>query len=1013
MRNLSQIILLLALSVNVLAQSPHGTELTASCDDCHNPKGWKLEWGTYAFNHDTTSFELIGMHEEVDCRSCHPTLIFSQAETECVSCHIDMHNQTVGMDCARCHTPASWLVNDITELHQQSRFPLLGPHNTADCYQCHPSASLLRFEPLGVECYDCHRQDYLTAKDPDHAMSNFSTNCTYCHRIDAFTWSGADFDHAEFPLELGHANVDCIQCHTTGNYTSISSDCFSCHQSDYKSTTDPNHVLAEFSQLCKECHTIDPGWMPARYKEHDPLYFPVYSGKHGGEWASCTECHENPSTYVDFTCISCHEHNQPEMDDEHDEVNGYLYNSMACYECHPTGDAENGFNHSATNFPLTGAHVTTECLECHTEGYSGTTMVCYDCHQQAYNESLDPNHVSANIPTDCETCHTTDPDWTPAIFPIHNEYYELTGAHASIATDCFACHQGTYTNTPNECAGCHQPDFNQTTNPNHIQAGFPNTCAICHSTNPGWTPANFSGHDEIYPLTGAHSTATCFDCHQDNYTNTPNECFGCHQDNYNQTTNPNHNAIGLTNACELCHTTNPGWQPAAFPVHNDYYVLQGAHAAIAGDCFDCHAGNYNTTANTCVGCHLDEYNQTNDPNHQAAQFPTDCEACHSQTAWEPATFEHDAQYFPIYSGKHEGEWNQCSDCHNNPSNYAIFQCLTCHPQGEMDPEHEGISGYQYNSIACLGCHPDGSGSGSFDHNNTNFPLTGAHTTVNCFDCHEGSYINTPNECSGCHLDDFNATTDPNHVSSGFPQECEICHTTNPNWTPASFTGHDDLFPLTGAHTTVTCFDCHEGNYTSTPNECLGCHMDDYNQTSNPNHNSMGLTNDCELCHTPNPNWQPATFPVHNDFYLLQGAHVAIANDCFDCHQGNYNSTPNSCYGCHADDFNATNDPDHQSAQFPTDCELCHTQNGWEPSTFNHDQQYFPIYSGEHEGEWNQCSDCHSNPGNYGIFQCLTCHPQGEMDDEHDEVSGYQYNSIACLNCHPNGNSDKARTIRKR
>jgi hypothetical protein len=25
------------------------------------------------------------------------------------------------------------------------------------------------------------------------------------------------------------------------------------------------------------------------------------------------------------------------MDDEHDDVSGYSYNSQACYTCHPTG----------------------------------------------------------------------------------------------------------------------------------------------------------------------------------------------------------------------------------------------------------------------------------------------------------------------------------------------------------------------------------------------------------------------------------------------------------------------------------------------------------------------------------------------------------------------------------------------------------------------------------------------------------------------------------------------------
>jgi hypothetical protein len=77
-----------------------------------------------------------------------------------------------------------------------------------------------------------------------------------------------------------------------------------------------------------------------------------------------------------------------------------------------------------------------------------------------------------------------------------------------------------------------------------------------------------------------------------------------------------------------------------------------------------------------------------------------------------------------------------------------------------------------------------------------------------------------------------------------------------------------------------------------------------------------------------------------------------------------------------------------------------------PSTFDHDDLFFPIYSGKHDGEWDECSDCHTEPTNYSVFSCITCHEhnQSEMDNEHREVSGYVYDSDACYNCHPNGDS---------
>jgi DnaJ-class molecular chaperone len=49
-----------------------------------------------------------------------------------------------------------------------------------------------------------------------------------------------------------------------------------------------------------------------------------------------------------------------------------------------------------------------------------------------------------------------------------------------IASDCAACHNGDYNNTPNTCAGCHTNDDNVTTDPNHVTQQFPTNCADCH-----------------------------------------------------------------------------------------------------------------------------------------------------------------------------------------------------------------------------------------------------------------------------------------------------------------------------------------------------------------------------------------------------------------------------------------------------------------------------------------------------------------------------------------------------
>ncbi|MEP6795247.1 MAG: hypothetical protein ABJB16_13035 [Saprospiraceae bacterium] len=836
-------------------QSPHGKEFKISCDACHTADNWTVSRDSVFFNHDTTGFILQGQHRVVDCRQCHTALDFEKTETNCASCHIDIHQGTVGQDCARCHDSNSWLVSNIAEVHRQSSFPLLGAHAIASCTECHTSETNLRFAPTGDECIDCHIQNYDATTNPDHKMAGYSTDCIRCHKIDAFEWTASGINHDFFPLTQGHAINECAVCHKNSDYSSLSPECVTCHEADYLSTTSPNHQAINLSTSCTECHTTQLGWKPAEFKEHDVQYFPVYSGAHNGVWDKCVDCHKDPGNYSTFTCITCHR--DPETSNIHGGVQGYSYNSTACLVCHPNGQADGLLNHDNTNFPLTGAHTSVECLSCHANGFAGTPTQCVACHTTDFNQSTNPNHTHLGLSTDCVICHTTAPNWTPAAFPNHNDYYVLSGAHATIANQCATCHQGNYNNTPSTCAGCHLQDYNQSTNPSHSTLHLSTDCATCHSENI-WSPSSFN--------------------------------------------------------------------------HDNVYVLHGAHTVIANQCASCHQNGVDNTPTTCVGCHLQDFNQTTDPSHAVLQFSTDCVTCHSENAWAPATFDHDEKYFPIYSGKHKGVWNQCVDCHTTPGNYVEYTCVTCHANPETNNKHNGISGYVYNSTACLACHPNGDALGGFDHNTTSFPLTGAHTTVNCLQCHSNGYAGTPTEC-------------------------------------------------------------------------VACHNVDFNQSTNPNHAALGLSTNCVTCHTTAPGWNPATFNNHNDFYVLSGAHALIASQCVTCHNGDYNNTPNTCVGCHQVDYNQTNNPNHQAAQFPTTCTTCHSQNAWTPANWNHDNLYFPIYSGKHKNKWDQCIDCHSNASNYATFTCITCHQQSQTNQQHNGVNGYQYVSTACLTCHPDGSAE--------
>jgi hypothetical protein len=911
-----------------------------------------------------------------------------------------MHQNTVSNDCSQCHESDSWLVKNINYIHRMGRFPLEGKHKRADCLDCHSSANNLVFEPIGIECADCHIADYQTAEQPDHLSAGFGTECQDCHQLADTDWKMANVMHDFFPLAGGHQISNCFDCHSQATYEGLDTECLSCHENDYNSSQNPNHINAGFSTDCLECHSTNPGWQPASFKQHDNF------------------------------------------------------------------------------FMLLGAHkeIENDCSRCHSNGFDNTPDQCIGCHESDYENTTDPVHKAAGFGPNCESCHNENA-WEPSTFDHDNQFFPIyTGEHRGEWNACADCHTNSNNYQIFECITCHEHNQNEMNSEHSGVNGYAyesNACFACHPSGSGEGGFNHSSTGFI--IDGAHTGSECSDCHTSGYQEISSECRTCHADDFQNSANPNHLELGLNQICEECHNTSPDWQPAGFPVHNEYYLLEGAHLSIANECYSCHSGNYLATGKLCFDCHSSDYNGTSDPNHQNAGFSTDCESCHSPIAWEPAAFDHDNQFFPIYSGSHNNQWTDCMECHTSSSNYQVFNCVNCHEhnQNETDSEHQGVQGYIYLSQECYSCHPAGDSEGAFDHAFSDFPLTGAHISQDCSSCHINGYQNTAAECVSCHQNSFNNAAEPNHIDAGiqtvcedchnstawkpssfdhsatgfglvgghiltqcsdchtvntanvipdcyschendytaapehsslsYPKQCEECHSVN-NWKETDFNHSETLFPLTGAHIEVMCGDCHIAGFAGTAMICSDCHQTDYDNSSNPSHLNLSLSNNCEECHSTNADWQPASFEIHNSFYLLQGAHSTISTECNSCHNNDYNNTPNECFECHQEEYNATANPVHSTSGFGTACEDCHNENAWQPSTFDHDNQYFPIYSGEHRNEWNSCADCHINQSNFSQFSCIDCHEhnQNDMDDKHREINDYIYASNACYDCHPDG-----------
>ena len=316
--------------------NPHG-EIQWDCQVCHGSESWEQLKSPLTFNHAETGFVLRGRHATTQCLDCHLSLEFVKVGSACADCHSDIHRGQLGFDCQSCHNSESWDTDkDIRVLHAERGFPLMGVHERLDCQSCHLNDLSIEFAGTSADCFGCHQSSFNNAENPNHIEANFTTDCMVCHSTER--WAPATFLHSEtnFPLTGAHIRVGCQECHGNNSFVAVASECSSCHLPEYQATVSPNHITAGFSTECQDCHST-AAWDDGSF-DHDGRFFPIYSGEHKGAWNDCIDCHVVANDFSRFECINCHEHRKSEMDKEHDDVNGYVYESQACLSCHPNGE---------------------------------------------------------------------------------------------------------------------------------------------------------------------------------------------------------------------------------------------------------------------------------------------------------------------------------------------------------------------------------------------------------------------------------------------------------------------------------------------------------------------------------------------------------------------------------------------------------------------------------------------------------------------------------------------------
>ena len=571
------------------------------------------------------------------------------------------------------------------------------------------------------------------------------------------------------------------------------------------------------------------------------------------------------------------------------------------------------------------------CTQCHELGEKVLNSKCLECHTeiQTLINKRQGFHAQPNVvKQDCFKCHS---DHHGRKFDMvrfdednfdHNQTgYILEGQHDVI--DCRKCHtpdniqdpeirkrNNTFLGLVEECLSCHD-DFHQET--------LSNDCVQCHDFEAFRPATNFNHDDAEFALNGKHIDVECIECHKETTRNglefqeftglAFQDCVACHEDPHNDK---------LPGDCKSCHKENDFnlfYGQQKFNHNTTSFALNGKHKEV--DCYSCHKetdnpllvfqDNLRIDENNCVKCHSDVHE---------GKFGLDCAKCHRETSFLSIKaikdFDHSVTDYPL-EGKHVEV--DCKQCHTGRYTKAIdfSACNKCH-----DDYHQGEFAVNNISPDCVECHSLQEG---FDyslytleqHQETDFPLKGAHVATPCYACHVSeekqrwTFRELGSNCVDCHND-----IHENYISETFypNQDCTACHV-NDSWSIINSFDHATTnWPLTGRHLNVDCRECHfnensdnkainSQKFTNLDTNCVSCHENVHDDTF-----AIDGVTDCNRCHVTT-SWMPENFDHSTTNFPLEGKHKEV--DCRACHTSStengetvilYKLNKFECIDCH-------------------------------------------------------------------------------------------------------------------
>lgn len=369
----------------------HQKTLASGCSGCHGLDTFKP---AVKFNHSTTKYPLLGMHQTVPCIKCHSVTSKNGEKFQefagvqfkgCINCHADVHQNKFGQNCSQCHSEESFHnVKGIANFdHSKTNFILEDKHRSVACNLCHKHNVT---DPLKHDrCTDCHA---------DYHHNQFTTqgvarDCSECHDTKGFTgfsFTIEQHNESKFRLEGAHLATPCFACHKKQekwSFKEVGIRCADCHENIHEPYINKKYYPGS---SCESCHN-DNRWSEVNF-DHSTTSFAL-TGAHAKQ--TCRTCHFNKETTGHSTqvfsglpvaCTGCHA-------DIH--YNQFKLNGVTdCTRCHaPDLWKIDNFDHNKTAFKLDGQHQKVACVKCHknkTEDqhtfvfYKIKEWKCENCH---------------------------------------------------------------------------------------------------------------------------------------------------------------------------------------------------------------------------------------------------------------------------------------------------------------------------------------------------------------------------------------------------------------------------------------------------------------------------------------------------------------------------------------------------------------------------------------------------------------------------------------------------------